>query len=540
MKREKVFIYDTTLRDGSQKKGISYTLEDKIGIAKKLDQLGVTYIEGGWPGSNPKDKEFFDKVKSLNLNAKVVAFGSTRRKDTKASEDQNLLQLLDADTSAVAIVGKSWDLHVEKVIETTLQENLKMIEESVEFCKQNGKEVVYDAEHFFDGFKANKNYAIQTLEHAVKGGADWLVLCDTNGGTMTDEIKDIVSEVVNQFGNKIGIHTHNDCELAVANSIAAVQSGARHLQGTINGYGERCGNANLISIIPNLQLKLGFDCVPLENLKTLTSVSNYVSERANLSPDAFQPYVGSAAFAHKGGIHVAAVEKIAESYEHIKPTTVGNKREIIVSELSGQGNMRMLAKEWGVKLSKQSSYEKEVLKIIKENEQNGYKYEGAEGSVELIMRRFEPNYQLPFYVNDYVVVSERRSKKLDGKNTDILLEGVQAIVKLECNGEKVHTAADGDGPVHALDMALRKALIPHYPILEDVKLSDYKVRILDPRSATSAIARVVVEASLGTEIWTTVGCGRNLISASFQALIESLELVILRSKESDRELVNFN
>jgi 2-isopropylmalate synthase len=530
---DKVFIYDTTLRDGSQKKGISYTLEDKIAIIKKLNDFGIDYIEGGWPGSNPKDKEFFDSLRTLNLNSKVVAFGSTRRKNIDIKTDMNIEMLLSAGTPVVAIVGKSWTLHVEKVLETTLEENIRMIEESVHYCKSFGKEVVYDAEHFFDGYINDPNYTLETLKAAVRGGADWIILCDTNGGTMTDALGDIVSKVIDYIPIKVGIHAHNDCELAVANSIEAVRKGARQVQGTVNGYGERCGNANLISIIPNLQIKMGYDCVDSGQLRNLLKLSTFVSEKANLVHDAFQPYVGSAAFAHKGGIHVAAVEKSSLTYEHIEPSTVGNSREIIVSELSGRGNMRMLSEEWGLdsQKNKVEDFESRVLRIIKLKEQNGYQYEGAEGSVELIMRKLDPTYLIPFFVTDYIVVSERRTKcetGTDPRDQEVLLEGVQAIVKLDCNGTQVHTAAEGQGPVHALDLAMRKALLPFYPSLECVKLIDYKVRILDPKSATSAIARVVLEAGNGTDRWSTVGCGRNLVSASFQALIDSFEIAILK------------
>lgn len=541
-----VRIYDTTLRDGSQKKGISYSLEDKISIVKKLNAFGVHYIEGGWPGSNPKDKDFFDHVKNTSLSSKIVAFGSTRRKNVHVSNDDNLFMLVAANTPAVAIVGKSWTLHVTHVLETTLENNLEMIRDSVEFCKSRNREVIYDAEHFFDGYKADPVYAMKTIQAACSGGADWIVLCDTNGGTMPSDISRIVRAVKQECSVPVGIHAHNDCELAVANSLAAVEAGATQVQGTVNGYGERCGNANLISIIPNLQIKMGYPCIPHESLTSLVHLSHFVSEKANLAPDAFQAYVGSAAFAHKGGIHVAAVEKINHSYEHIDPKTIGNKREIVVSELSGRGNMRMLAEEWGVRNDKEADtglLEEKALQVIKSNEQKGYQYEGAEGSVELIMRKMNSSYTAPFVVTDYVVVSEKRahSNNLSMQEDSFdYLEAVQAIVKLQCNHEKVHTAADGDGPIHALDQALRKSLLPFYPFLSDIKLIDYKVRILDPHSTTSATTRVLIEASNGSRTWTTVGCGRNVISASFQALIDSFELAILRDREEHTEVVSFN
>ncbi len=525
--KEKIFLYDTTLRDGSQKKGISYSLENKISILKELDKFGMDYIEGGWPGSNPKDKEFFERAKSLNLKNKLVAFGSTRRKLISPNQDSNLLDLLSAETPAVAVVGKSSVLHVKEVLRTSLKENLLMIEESISFLREKNKEVIYDAEHFFDGYKLDPEYAMKSLEHAVSGGANWLVLCDTNGGTLPLELGKIVKLVCDAFQVKVGIHTHNDSELAVANSIEAVLSGARQVQGTINGYGERCGNANLVSIIPNLQIKLNYDCILEDHLKNLVTMSHYISEKANLPSDPYQPFVGSAAFAHKGGIHVAAVERCAESYEHITPESVGNKREIVISELSGKGNIRMLAKDWGA----DSSLDAKAIKIIKQNEQLGYQYEGAEGSVELIMHQVDNNYISPFMVTDYVVVSEKRSLVLKEENSAQILEGVQAIVKLTCNGEKVHTAADGDGPVHALDLAMRKALVRFFPVLDKMKLLDYKVRIVDPETATSAITRVTIEAGLGDKTWTTVGCGRNIISASFKALIDSFELLILKEAQ---------
>ncbi len=520
--QKKVFLYDTTLRDGAQRKGISYSLEDKLSIAKVLDSLGMDYIEGGWPGSNPKDEAFFKEILKAELtHSKIVAFGSTRKAGISASEDNNLKVILASPAPVVALVGKSWTLHVEEVLRTTLSENLKMIAESVAHCKENGREVVYDAEHFFDGYKNNPSYALETIYTAKQEGADWIVLCDTNGGSMSADISSIVETVVKEIGDCIGVHTHNDCELAVANTIAGVEAGARHVQGTINGFGERCGNANLVSLIPLLQTKLNYELISNEALKKLQYVSRFVSEKANVSSDPFQPFVGSAAFAHKGGIHVAAVERVQESYEHIRPEMVGNKREIVVSELSGRGNMRMLAEEWGIDLEKN---EAKILNDIKSKENIGYQFEGAEGSVELLMRQANETYVAPFQIIDYKVVSERKLHTLDGS----LIEGVQAIIKLNCNEEVVHTAAEGDGPVHALDLALRKALKPFYPQLDDFKLTDYKVRILDPENATDAITRVMLQASSNAKSWTTLGCGRNIITASFNALTESYLLFLSR------------
>jgi 2-isopropylmalate synthase len=522
--KEKVYLYDTTLRDGAQRVGISYSLEDKLSIAKLLVDLGMDYIEGGWPGSNPKDEAFFKEILKSDLkNTKIVAFGSTRRAGITPKEDNNLKVLLASQAPAVALVGKSWTLHVEEVLRTTLRENLSMIYESVAYCKENKREVIYDAEHFFDGYKNNPLYALECLYSAKKAGADWLVLCDTNGGTMPEELSKIVEAIVNEFGSGIGVHTHNDCELAVANTVAGVQAGARHIQGTVNGFGERCGNANLISLIPILQHKYSYNLVSDDKMSELVYVSRYVSEKANVIPDAFQPFVGNAAFAHKGGIHVAAIERVQESYEHMRPELVGNNREIVVSELSGRGNLRMLAKEWDIDLSNSESA---ILSEIKAKENLGYQFEGAEGSVELIMRASDPAYVTPFEILDYVVVSEERRGLKEGN----VLEGVQAIIKLKCFGELVHTAAEGDGPVHALDLALRKSLLPYYPSIKNIKLTDYKVRILDPEKATDAITRVLIQATEGEESWTTLGCGRNIISASFSALVESYQLFISRDR----------
>jgi 2-isopropylmalate synthase len=522
--KEKVYIYDTTLRDGAQRKGISYSLEDKLAIAQVLDGIGVDYIEGGWPGSNPKDEAFFREISRINIaHAKITAFGSTRRAKIVPSEDHNLQVLLASPAKVFTLVGKSWTLHVEEVLRTSLEENLKMISESVDYCKQHQREVVYDAEHFFDGYKNDPLYALQTLLVARESGADWLVLCDTNGGTVPTEVDSIVREVVKEFGDIVGVHTHNDCELAVANTVAGIQAGARQVQGTVNGYGERCGNANLISVISLLQLKMDYTCIPTEHLSRLFFVSRYVSEKANVLSDPFQPFVGSAAFAHKGGIHVAAVERNKTSYEHIDPELVGNQRAIVVSELSGRGNIRMLAEEWGVDLSGKEGL---LLSKIKEKEGEGYQFEGAEGSVELLMYQSLEEYSSPFELIDYTAVSEKRTAR-ESKGSG--LEGVQAIIKLCCQNEVVHTAAEGDGPVHALDLALRKALSPFYPGIEDIHLTDYKVRIIDPETATNAITRVLIQATSGDVSWTTVGCGRNIISASFTALCDSYMLYLARS-----------
>ncbi|MFN8549886.1 MAG: citramalate synthase [Candidatus Obscuribacterales bacterium] len=523
-KEKFVFLYDTTLRDGTQRKGLSLSLEDKLKIAYLLDKFGVSYIEGGWPGSNPKDMEFFKRLsKNPPKNATVVAFGSTRRVGIKPCNDLNLRALLEAGTKAVALVGKASTLHVTEVLGTDLQENLNMIADSVAYMKEHGKEVIFDAEHFFDGYRANPEYALQTVKTAADAGADWVVLCDTNGGSLPGWVSQVVSQVFTEVGDKVGVHVHNDGELAVANSLAAVEAGARHVQGTVNGYGERCGNANLISIVPNLQLKMGYTCVSDASIKLLTEVSRTVSEIANLNPDTHAPYVGASAFAHKGGLHVAAVEKLTSSYEHIDPSVVGNTRQIVVSELSGRGNIRMLATDLGVRIS---GSEANVLGQVKELEGKGYQFEDAEGTVELMMRRCNPEYSAPFEKLDMmVVVSDRVATGMTA----------EAVVKLRVNGETVHTAAEGGGPVHALDQALRKALLPAYPQLHEVRLADYKVRILDPDQATDATTRVVIEAACGEERWSTVGCSQNIIEASCQALMDALELFLLRQEDRSAE-----
>jgi 2-isopropylmalate synthase len=523
-KSDLVFLYDTTLRDGSQRKGLSFSLEDKLKITRLLDGLGVPYIEGGWPGSNPKDLEYFQRMRSAPPSkSKIVAFGSTRRVNTTVEEDANLRALLDAHTQAVTLVGKTWPLHVQHVLKTDLEENLRMIADSIRFLKQKGKEVIYDAEHFFDAFRSCPEYAVRALGTAAEAGADWLVLCDTNGSSLPEQVTAALQSVSAQVKARYGVHTHNDSELAVANSLAAVQAGARQVQGTINGYGERCGNANLVSLIPTLQLKMGFPCVSADGLKRLTDLSRAVSEIANLNPDSCAPYVGSSAFAHKAGLHAAAVEKLTESYEHIDPSVVGNSRQILVSELSGRSNIRMLAAELGVQVN---GHEARLVEQIKELESTGFQFENAEGTVELMLRRKDPSYRLPFQLQHIMVVASDRAGS--GMSSE-------AMIKLTVEGEPVHTAAEGRGPVHAMDLALRKALIPHFPCLADVRLADYKVRILDPDNATDATTRVVIEATCFDERWSTVGCSPNIIEASFQALSDSLELYLLRVKEREQQ-----
>lgn len=525
-----ILLYDTTLRDGTQREGLSLSCEDKLKIARELDALGVHYIEGGWPGSNPKDAEFFQRIKAVPLRqARVAAFGSTRRANTPCAEDTNISALVAADTPVVTLVGKSWTLHVEKVIETSLDENLAMIGESVAYFKAMGKEVIYDAEHFFDGYRAHPEYALATLTAAARAGADCLVLCDTNGGSLPQWVSEVVCAVRERLALStasaqrpaltLGIHTHNDGALAVANAMAAVQAGCIQVQGTINGYGERCGNMDLIPLIANLQLKLGYQCIAPEQLRRLSEVAHYVAAVANLNPDTHAPYVGRSAFAHKGGIHVAAIAKVEESYQHIDPTLVGNQKRVVVSELSGRGNVRMRADELGLTLN---GNEREVLQHIKDLENRGFQFEAAEGSFEMLVRRGATDYTPPFELLDFTLIIEKR-----GSN-DI---ASQATVKLRVGNQLMHTAAEGAGPVNALDQAIRKALLPHYPTLADVRLVDYKVRIIDEHRGTAATPRVLIESARGDERWSTIGASQNIIEASWQALWDSLELPLLRDQE---------
>jgi len=514
-----IFLYDTTLRDGTQREGISLSLDDKLKIARKLDEFGIHYIEGGWPGSNPKDVEFFRRAPSLGLkHARITAFGSTRRKNSRPEEDPNIQALLDAQTPVITLVGKSWDLHVCDVLETSLAENLAMIGDSVTYCKAQDKEVIYDAEHFFDGYKANAEYALATLKAAAANGADCIVLCDTNGGSLPWQIEEIVTAVSQQLGSDapLGIHTHDDGGCGVANSLAAIRAGAIHVQGTINGYGERVANANLCSVIPDLQLKMGFACVSPDQLKELTDLSRYVAEVANLVHDDHLPFVGSSAFAHKGGIHVAAMLKTAASYQHVDPDLIGNRQRSVVSELSGRGNIVAKAQQFG--LNTESLDVGEVLGDIKQLEAQGFTFEGAEASVELKLRRTHPAYVPPFELIDFtVLVQRRRGRGLTA----------EATVKVRVGPKIMHTAAEGNGPVNALDAALRKALVDVYPQLSSVKLVDYKVRILDGENATAATTRVLIDTRQGARQWSTVGASPNIIEASWLALADSMEYALL-------------
>lgn len=521
-----VQIYDTTLRDGTQGEGISLSVEDKLSITALLDELGVAYIEGGWPGSNPKDAAYFEAVQDLSLkHAKVAAFGMTCRVGSDPATDGNIKALLDARTPVVTVVGKTSMLHVEEVLCTTPEENLRIIRESVTFLKAQGKEVIYDAEHFFDGFKLDADYSFKTLAAAVQGGADLLVLCDTNGGTMYWEIEECFQVARERFpATALGMHAHNDSELGVANSLAAVRAGAVHVQGTFNGYGERCGNANLVSIIPDLEIKMEARCLPDEDaLRRLTYVSRSIAEIANQTPDNSQPYVGKSAFAHKGGIHVAAMRRCVDSYQHIDPERVGNEARFLVSDLSGRGNILTLAEAFNLDTADETA--RRVLHQIKDMESLGYAFEGAEASVAMMLRREQEGYKAPFRLIDYMVLVAHR----DGRG--IVTE---ATVKLDVDGQELYTVADGNGPVNALDRALRKALLPVYPQLAEFHLADYKVRIVDEARATAATTRVLIDTRNGSKRWSTVGASTNIIEASWRAVFDSIEygLLMLHTDET--------
>jgi len=522
-----VELYDTTLRDGAQSEGISFSVVDKLHIAEKLDELGIHYIEGGWPGSNPKDAEFYQKVKDLSLkNARIVGFGSTRRHDTKAEEDNNLIMLVEAGVKIATIVAKSSDLQVTRVLKTTLEENLSMIADSIRYLKSKGIDIFFDAEHYFDGYKSNANYALKTLEAAAEAGADCLVLCDTNGGALPDEITEAVKAAAKATKVPLGIHTHNDGGLALANTLAAVQAGVTHVQGTINGYGERCGNTNLCTVIPALKLKMGIDCVTDEQLAKLTEVCHFVSEVANLVPDPYSPYVGTSAFSHKAGYHMDGIMKWPDAYQHINPDKVGNRQRTVVSDQSGKRNIMYKAKELGVDLSSDSKEIKDLLQHIKVLESRGFQYDNAEASFELLLHRAKPDYSPPFELVDFMVVVETHRRPSTRRSTEEMLS--EAIVKVRVGGEIMHTASEGDGPVNALDRALRKALLQFYPSLEQVKLIDYKVRILEESVGTESQVRVLIESSDGVEEWRTVGGSTNIIEASWLALADGLEYFLLK------------
>lgn len=521
----RVHLYDTTLRDGTQREGLSLSVDDKLRIAQELDALGVDYIEGGWPGSNPKDAEFFQRARRLALkHARLAAFGSTRHASNRCEDDPNIAALVEAGTPVVTLVGKSSVAHVERVLETTREQNLAMIAESVAYLGALGREIIYDAEHFFDGYRVDPGYAVETVRAAAGAGASCIVLCDTNGGSLPEDVTAILTatrKALDAAGldTALGIHTHNDAGLAVANAMAAVRAGASHVQGTINGYGERCGNMDLVPLIANLQLKLGYDCIPTAQLARLTEVSHLVADVVNLNPDAHAPYVGRSAFAHKGGIHVAAVDKFRGSYEHIDPALVGNETRVVVSELAGRKNVRMRAEALGLELE---GRERAVLQRIKQLESEGHQFEAADGSFEMLVRRTAPEYEPPFELLDYTALVTKEGGSAPR---------VQSMVRLRVGDEVIHTAADAQGPVHALDSAIRKALTPYYPLLDEVHLADYKVRIIDPHLGSAAKPRVLIESARGDVRWSTVGCSENIIEASWQALWDSLELPLLRERD---------
>lgn len=521
---DRIFLYDTTLRDGAQREGISLSLEDKLKIARKLDEMGIPFIEGGWPGANPKDVTFFWKLREEPLTqAEVVAFCSTRRPNVKAAEDRMLQAILNAETRWVTIFGKSWDLHVTEGLKTTLDENLAMIQDTIEYLRSQNRRVIYDAEHWFDGYLANPDYALKTLETALNAGAEWLVFCDTNGGTLPHQISSIVLKVIERLNldlsspnsPQLGIHPHNDAGTAVANALTAVQSGIRMVQGTINGYGERCGNANLCTLIPNLQLKMGYDCLEPDKLTQLTSNSRLISEIVNLAPDDHAPFVGRSAFAHKGGIHVSAVQRNPLTYEHIEPEQVGNVRRIVISEQAGLSNVLSKAKLFGLDLNKEDPACRRILDRLKELEQQGYQFEAAEASFELLMRQALGQRPQLFDLKGFQVHCDMLQIDEDSN--------ALATIKVTVNGQDLLEVAEGNGPVSALDRALRKALTNVYPEIATFHLTDYKVRILDGTAGTSAKTRVLVESSNGQKRWTTVGVSGNILDASYQAVVEGIE-----------------
>lgn len=522
---KQIFIYDTTLRDGCQAEGISLSLEDKLCIAEALDELGVHYIEGGYPLSNPKDREFFEQVGTLNLEvSRVAAFGSTRRAGRKAEDDKGLNALLEAGTPVVTLVAKAWDLHVENVLGTELDENLRMVEDSIDWLKRHDREVVLDAEHFFDGHRSNPEYAMKVVRAAAEAGADCVVLCDTNGGSLTDEVRELTTRVCRQIDAPVGIHCHDDSGLAVANSVAAVQNGAVHVQGTLNGFGERCGNADICSIIPIINHKTPHRCISAERQKKLTEISRLAYEVANQMFRMNQPFVGPSAFAHKGGLHVDAMRKDRVSYEHIDPEAVGNERRFLIGELSGRAGLLEKIEKYDITHDRELSTR--LLRRLQELENQGYQFEAAEASFELMVKRETGNYRKFFGLEGYhVSIIQNAEGRLV---TD-------ATVKLRIGDSREHTASEGDGPVNALDGAMRKALEKHYPALRRVHLTDYKVRVINPREATAAKVRVIVQSADDSRVWGTVGVSENIIEASWQALVDSIEYKLLLEEEKGNE-----
>jgi 2-isopropylmalate synthase len=518
----RIHTYDTTLRDGSQGEGVNFSLQDKLLITRRLDELGVDFIEGGYPLSNPKDFEYFREVRNLTLrHARVAAFGMTRRKGVAPAEDTCLKALIDSQAPVITLVGKTWDLHVRQVLNTTLEENLRMIADSVAYCRSQGREVLYDAEHFFDGYKANPEYALETLRAAEAAGATVVILCDTNGGSLPEQVAERVAAVRAALRCELGIHTHNDCDLAVANTMAAVRQGATQVQGTMNGIGERCGNADLVSVLANLALKYGHDVLRPGSLQRLTEVSRYVYEVANMNFRPGQPFVGTSAFAHKGGMHTHAVAKVSHSYEHIDPAQVGNERRFLVSELSGQSTI--LAKTTKYAVNTDKALMVKILSQVQDLEHAGYEFEAAEASFDILVKKAAGLYEPKF---------ERLSYRV---NVEVTAEGrpvTEATVKARVGGEVTHTVSEGDGPVNALDGALRKALLPFFPRLAEMQLVDYKVRVVNAREGTAARVRVVIESRDGTDVWGTVGVSENVIEASWLALVDSIEYKLFKDEES--------
>ncbi len=516
----KIELYDTTLRDGAQSEGVSFSVSDKLKICEKIDELGIHFIEGGWPGANPKDMAFFRKAKRLKLkNSQIVAFGSTRRAHVKAANDVVLKGLLGAETGIVTIFGKSWDLHVRDVFKVELEENLRMIEDSIAFLRSKGKKVFYDAEHFFDGYSGNKSYALKTLKAAESAGAHRIILCDTNGGTITSQVFEVIEEVRGAVSTPLGIHAHNDSDMAVANSVAAIQAGCVQAQGTMNGYGERCGNANLVSIIAALKLKLGLDCVSDLALKELSEVARYVAEICNMKLQDNQPFVGNSAFAHKAGVHINAILKNPRTYEHVDPHMVGNHRRLLVSELSGKSTILKKAEDLDLDLGKDDAKSRKILKVLQDLEHKGYHFEAAEASLELLMKRVMRQFKSFFDFESFKVTSE---KKKGGKMT------TEAMLHLKVGKENDRTVSFGDGPVNALDSALRKALKKFYPSLSEMYLTDYKVRVLDEKQGTAARVRVLIQSQDSDDSWWTTGVSENVIDASWQALVDSIEYKLLK------------
>jgi 2-isopropylmalate synthase len=520
----KIEIYDTTLRDGSQGEGISYSVNDKMRIAEELDLLGVDYIEGGWPGSNPKDMEFFLKMTRKNLKKSILtAFSMTRRPNIRASQDKNIKDLIKSRVKIITIVGKTWDLHVADVLKVSLDENLEMIKDTVSFLVSSGVDVFYDAEHFFDAYQSNKEYALKTIACAQEAGAKAVVLCDTNGGTLPSEIFKVISQIRPFVKVSLGIHCHNDCGMAIANSIAAVEAGTDMVQGTINGYGERCGNADLIPVIANIMIKLKLKALDEKKLKELTKVSHFVSEVSNMKQRDDQPFVGTSSFAHKGGMHINAVMKNPLAYEHCEPGIVGNHRRFLVSELGGKTGILLRAKDLEFDLSKENPQTQKILKLIQNLEHQGYHFEAAEASFELLMKRALKKYKKFFELQGFRIVIEKISNK---KITS------EAIIKLKVKGKIEHTAAEGDGPVNALDNAVRKALKDFYPTLSKMHLADFKVRVLDEKAGTAAKVRVLIQSQDEKDDWNTIGVHENIIEASWQAMVDSIEYKLLKDKVS--------